>query len=356
MKKTKGFTLAEVLVGLSIVGITAALTIPQLVKTIQKVETGPKLSRAVQQFEVSSQDYFDYKTKKDEKKSHYTKFSDMSEVSLDELATFWGLTPITNGAAFNIDEYTEYAYIQQPLLIQSAYAAVQNNSFTVNPPSVGGDTGVSSTIGNGIGNTGTTTVVDSEGTNPDGTLKRRCNDILTGEVCYEDDPNCKCTSNPNNDDEDKETLDPAFGTLAKPCPNGFTYSSKLDSCIGAMDWQPDSDPEPDPEPKPDSKQAKAYHSKKGGYDVLFEDNKINTTGITDNKAIVASFYLDTNGTKNRPNMKGKDLFKFHLRNDGKLEPDGLKDSSYAKNCADSGVKDGLACTARIVRDGYKIKY
>ena len=368
MKKTKGFTLAEVLVGLSIVGITAALTIPQLVKTIQKVETGPKLSRAVQQFEVSSQDYFNYRTKNDNKASHYTKFSDIEEVSLDELATFWGLTPVTDGPAFKIDEYTEYAYIQQPLLIQSAYAAVNPNDD----------------LHTGIGNnTDTTTNVN----NVD--LKIKCTDISTGIDCYEGDPGCSCgkvhVEQPGCDINTQEIVN---GKCVNKCPEGtkrdnnglcasicpenaswqfgkcwcdpgyqtFHWGNGKISCSKSSTSEPEPEPDPEPDPTPVTSDKVQFHSKKSGYDVFFEDNKIDTTGKTKNEDIVASFYLDTNGTKNRPNMKGKDLFKFHLRNDGKLEPEGLKDSGYTTNCADGGVKDGLACTARIVRDGYKIKY
>ena len=357
MEKTKGFTLAEVLVGLSIVGIAAALTIPQLVKSIQKVETGPKLSRAVQQFEVSSQDYFDYRTKKDEKASHYTKFSDMSEVSLAELATFWGLTPIINGPTFNIDNYAEYAHLKQPLLLQSAYAATPGSMDSVEDKTSIGD------LGNPWGDTsnfvGDTGKVE---------LKRNCYNVLTGEGCEEGSVGCKCSSDDNNDDEDKVTLDPTLCVLGQTYVEGIGCTKLNVAPLPDNEEQEEEQEEKQEEVQEEvqegvqvednnpSSSAQAYHSKKGGYDVFFEDDKIDTTGKTKNEDIVVSFYLDTNGTKNKPNMKGKDLFKFHLRNDGKIEPEGLKNRDYEKNCADSGVKDGLACTARIVRDGYKIKY
>lgn len=333
MKKTKGFTLAEVLVGLSIVGIAAALTVPQLVKSIQKVETGPKLSRAVQQFEVSSQDYFNYRTKKDEKASHYTKFSDINEVSLDELATFWGLTPITKtDVPFNIDKYAEYAYVPESSILPMAYAMHDPCEFykdlLIDPPA-----GCQNNPGE------------------DNELEPfKCFNPTTGMSCIEGEPGCDC-----GEDKD-DTVGAVDKPLTKFCPDGYTYSYATDSCIKlTLGSGSDTEPEPEQENNPNSK-YQAYHSKKGGYDIYFDGDKINTTGKSNNEDIVASFYLDTNGTKNRPNMKGKDLFKFDLRNDGKLEPEGLKNNSYVNNCADSGVKDGLACTARIIRDGYKIKY
>ena len=336
MKKTKGFTLAEVLVGLSIVGIAAALTIPQFVKTIQKVETGPKLSRAVQQFEVSSQDYFNYRTKKDAKASHYTKFSDINDVSLDELATFWGLTPTTNGSSFNINNYKEYAFVPEASILPMAYAMspqeMEELKCRLDP----------------LCNTN-----PGEENEEDNELELfKCFNSTTGESCTEGEPGCDCG-------EDKD--DTVNATIGNLCPVGKVRNPITGKCETEIEYKPfegSGDNESDTEPEPDNPSSKyqAYHSKKGGYDIYFDGDKINTTGKSNNEDIVTSFYLDTNGAKNTPNMKGKDLFKFHLRNDGKLEPEGLKDSGYAKNCADSGVRDGLACTARIVRDGYKIKY
>ena len=176
MKKTKGYTLAEVLVGLSIVGIAAALTIPQFVKTIQKVETGPKLSRAVQQFEVSSQDYFNYRTKKDEKASHYTKFSDINDVSLDELATFWGLTPVTDESSFNINNYKEYAFVPEASILPMAYAWYDyckmleaSHTYIDLPPECRKNPG------------------------EDNELEHfKCFNSTTGESCNEGEPGCDC--------------------------------------------------------------------------------------------------------------------------------------------------------------------
>jgi prepilin-type N-terminal cleavage/methylation domain-containing protein len=42
----KGFTLAEVLITLAIIGVVAALTIPSVVKNYQKTQTTAKLRKA----------------------------------------------------------------------------------------------------------------------------------------------------------------------------------------------------------------------------------------------------------------------------------------------------------------------
>ena len=56
MKKT-GFTLAEILITLSIVGVVAALTIPAIVKSSGQAKVGPSLSKFVNNFETSVQEY-----------------------------------------------------------------------------------------------------------------------------------------------------------------------------------------------------------------------------------------------------------------------------------------------------------
>lgn len=58
MKKT-GFTLAEVLVTLGIVGIISALTIPTFTAQTQRAKIGPKLGKAVSSFEQATKAILD---------------------------------------------------------------------------------------------------------------------------------------------------------------------------------------------------------------------------------------------------------------------------------------------------------
>ncbi len=68
---------------------------------------------------------------------------------------------------------------------------------------------------------------------------------------------------------------------------------------------------------------------------------------------IRNITIDTNGFDNRPNRGGIDQFRFMLRNDGKLIPEGLNSNS----CDGDFVSNpGFNCTARVVRDGFKIKY
>ena len=55
MKKKLGFTLAEVLITLGIIGVLAALTAPALVQNTGSAQVGPKLAKAVSTFEVANE-------------------------------------------------------------------------------------------------------------------------------------------------------------------------------------------------------------------------------------------------------------------------------------------------------------
>ena len=51
----KGFTLAEVLITLGIIGVVAALTLPTLTANTQTAKIGPKLAKAVSSFEQANE-------------------------------------------------------------------------------------------------------------------------------------------------------------------------------------------------------------------------------------------------------------------------------------------------------------
>ncbi len=62
--------------------------------------------------------------------------------------------------------------------------------------------------------------------------------------------------------------------------------------------------------------------------------------------------IDVNGLQNRPNQFGRDRFRFELRNDGKLIPEGVNSNS----CDGDNPTINANCTARVVKDGFKVKY
>lgn len=80
---------------------------------------------------------------------------------------------------------------------------------------------------------------------------------------------------------------------------------------------------------------------------------------TRNSIAWSNIVIDVNGfdqgiDARQPNgAMGKEQFRFQLRNDGKLIPDGL-DSHTCDG--DNPAVINANCTARVVKDGFKIKY
>lgn len=73
-------------------------------------------------------------------------------------------------------------------------------------------------------------------------------------------------------------------------------------------------------------------------------------------------YIDVNGASS-PNRYGRDIFLFNLTDSCHMIPAGTNklkniiDIPLAEvGCKNNNIKNGLSCTARVVRDGYKIEY
>ena len=64
-------------------------------------------------------------------------------------------------------------------------------------------------------------------------------------------------------------------------------------------------------------------------------------------------YIDVTGLKNSPNVFGKDIFCFHLINDGSLVALGSSDFIDDEG---KDISNGLQFTEQIVKDGFRITY
>jgi len=85
--------------------------------------------------------------------------------------------------------------------------------------------------------------------------------------------------------------------------------------------------------------------------------------------IINIVIVDVNGA-DAPNRTGKDIFLFGITGRGDMIPAGTpKYKTEAggflgaatvpvmeEGCADNNITNGLSCTARVVKDGFKIKY
>ena len=100
------------------------------------------------------------------------------------------------------------------------------------------------------------------------------------------------------------------------------------------------------------------HNKTGAY--------WGVSGLTENTSyedpIVSYIYIDVNGI-NSPNRYGKDIFLYGLTDACHMIPAGSDrinaiNSNVPKedNGCKTSVTNGLSCTSRVVREGYKISY
>ena len=83
------------------------------------------------------------------------------------------------------------------------------------------------------------------------------------------------------------------------------------------------------------------------------DDKTFLNNIPQLNSIMGQAVFDVNGF-DKPNELGKDVFVFDYNDAGKLIPRGYSDLD--KCSKDAAVKDGMACAARVVKDGFKILY
>lgn len=105
MKLKKGFTLAEVLIALAIVGVVASMTIPQFVNSAQKVQAGPKLAKAIKQVELGVQNLLQIETEKKSDGTVITRISAIDDFSINKLAPYIGVTPTDNTSVFSGKSY-----------------------------------------------------------------------------------------------------------------------------------------------------------------------------------------------------------------------------------------------------------
>ncbi len=303
MKKfNRGFTIAEVATAMAIVGVIAAITIPMLHKNIQKQVYAATLARTTEQIELGCQNLFEYENSQRTDGSVITMLSQVDGDIMQKLAPFIGLTEDKNT---NVPTFQDYAYLPTYHIGAPAYAAVDTNLYDdgqkvqfVN--SLQDD----DLVGGGGGSGSITQTVTNTDTNTD-------------------------TSTDTNDDDD------SYIAFPESTPEGPTEVIIKEP----LDFTPDYT----------STLSKAYTSNSGKYVIVFGEFQYNQTPEPTDKYL--SFDIDTNGIANKPNMYGKDVFKFELLENGKVKPYGNAD-----DCQVGNVGNGHACAARVVADGWKIKY
>ena len=122
MKKNfkKGFTLSELLVTLTIIGVVAAVSIPQLVLGFQKKQTGSQLSRVVSQIELGCQNLIQYENSKITDGSYINTLSAVPNLSVEKLAPFIGAADTDE--TVSTSSIKSNAFLTGPLFMQSVSA------------------------------------------------------------------------------------------------------------------------------------------------------------------------------------------------------------------------------------------
>ena len=88
--KKKGFTLAEALVALAVVGVVAAMTVPQIAIGVQKKQAGAMLAKAYAQIEQGMQNYVQAYNDTSADGSFVEKWTDIPNKDIKVLMTYSG--------------------------------------------------------------------------------------------------------------------------------------------------------------------------------------------------------------------------------------------------------------------------
>lgn len=97
MKKTKkGFTLAEILVALGVIGVVAALTIPTVANSINKAKIGPTLAKVIAQIETGNKNIINFANSQSEIANSGAFFDRLSPIRTSDLGLPGANTPILN--------------------------------------------------------------------------------------------------------------------------------------------------------------------------------------------------------------------------------------------------------------------
>lgn len=348
MKKfNRGFTVVEIATAMAIVGVIAAITVPMLSKNIQKHVYATTLARTVEQIELGCQNLLEYENSKRKDGSSITMLSEVGGDLMKKLAPFIGFTESDGNNSSYANNIKYYAYIPTYNLGTPAYAAVSpnigidrqniqnietirsnlcdNSTFDLSDPT-SVDRYIEYCDGGGGGGGGTpatpSTPVPVPEPDPEPipkfpeTPKKPI--IVKPWIPVEEDP-------PKYDpQEDPWEKYKKFESGGNPSGNGDSEKSNVGSA-----------------------ENKTYISNSGKHSFHITESY----NAEDASSKVFDFIIDANGAQNKPNMYGKDVFKFELLNNGKVKPFGNAD-----NCKTGAVGNGTACAARVVADGWKIKY
>lgn len=332
MMKKRGFTLAEVLIALGVVGVLAAITTPMLMTATAKSQVETGLAKSVAIWEQAN-----IGALKDADSSNIFDAWGQSDGTLNYEEYSKALSNQMKMSSKLIEENQETSFVNK--LLPSAYAVESNKERACQMEYC-----------------------------PDGlnNCSFKNKQLMMDCIARLDDAqkDNKDLLNENNqgggnseDDDDEENENPGTDPdTDSGSDTGSDTGSASDSSneITLPDWI-----------NMFNQKNRVLVANNGITFAFVESQKDLTTSKTPNKQRIGFVAVDINGVNKGKNQVAKDIFGFALYNDGSLRPigganwDGKNDEktkTWRDTCANDSQKKDISCTASIIEQGYKIKY
>lgn len=366
--KKRGFTLAEVLIALGVVGVIAAITTPMLMTATAKSQVETGLAKSVAIWEQAN-----IGALKDADSSNILDAWGKSDGTLNYEEYSKALSNQMKMSSKLIEENQETSFVNK--LLPSAYALsytkaqicqmeyCPNGLMNCSPKNqqlmqacIGGDNYAQT---DGFTENQGTVNENNQGGDDSGDDKDKEKAKACMKKCLAEQKKNpfnfdlqSCTNkcmNSSEDDDIGHEVTPGTGSST-----GSGSDSETSNGINLPDWT-----------NMFNQKNQVLVANNGITFAFVESQKDLTTSKTPSKQRIGFVAVDINGVNKGKNQIAKDVFGFALYNDGSLRPigganwDGKNDEktkTWRDTCANDSQKKDISCTASIIEQGYKIKY
>lgn len=364
--KKRGFTLAEVLIALGVVGVIAAITTPMLMTATAKSQVETGLAKSVVIWEQAN-----IGALKDADSSNILDAWGKSDGTLNYEEYSKALSNQMKMSSKLIEENQETSFVNKllPSACAHAYSKAEQCQMQYCPDGLMNcspknqqlmmacmDEGNSAQTGPLTEKPGTVDENNQGGGNSltDNDKAKNCMKKCLAEQKKNpfnfDLQSCtnKCMNSSEDDDIGHEVT-PGTGSST-----GSGSDSETNNGINLPDWT-----------NMFNQKNQVLVANNGITFAFVESQKDLTTSKTPSKQRIGFVAVDINGVNKGKNQIAKDVFGFALYNDGSLRPigganwDGKNDEktkTWQDTCANNSQERDISCTASIIEQGYKIKY
>lgn len=279
MMKKSGFTLAELLISLTIIGVVAAITIPQVVKNVQKRQANAVLERTVEQIEVGCQNMIQAQNDKITNGAYIDKVSSIDDFTMEKLAPFIGASETDLQGEVN-----DIAYLPISFFIPAVSAAVS--------PALDGFQ------------------EDFRNNNLQDNYGPQTPELPPATIqpvpVYPENPNSGYVQ-----------IKPGLEGVGEEYKGDITFPK--DKTPDEGDSNTDDEAQEN-EPTSGNGGYKVFALSKNSANLLVDKNVKYNKNSDDMNEVVFNLLIDTNGTKSKPNTYERDVFEYGLTNSCKMVP------------------------------------